>query len=576
VAGIVLIAVALWGAASALQLDRAYREDQQGLGTIDTARSGLSTSALTSGSILTSLDQAQQSFNQAKRRLDDPLLDPAVFVPVVGRQLRSARALSTAAGQAAEAAIQAASRLRPLVEDVHATGEARVQLLEQTAAVAGEAEDSFARISLGPSGGLLSPLGQKRAELASQLQSLIQTLRQARAATAGMADLLQGPGRYLVLAANNNEMRAGSGMFLDAGVLTTDAGQLDLSTIQPTSSLTVPAGAVPLSGDFAARWSWVNPGGEWRNLAVSPRFGVTGPLAARMWKAATGQDVNGVIVLDDQAIAALLAATGPVAVGGTTVDSSNAVSFLMHDQYVTTGSNEARQDELGSLASAVFAQALGAPAAQDEASAEGPPTSLTDLALDLSQAAAGRHVLLWSASSAQEALWEQAGGAGTIGSNSLLTAVLNIGGNKLDQYLSVRDDLQLSVRGDHTSVTLHVRLANHTPAGQPAYISGPTAGSNLVANEYAGLVALTLPGDATGAWVDGHRSLPVAGRDGATQVLAVPVQLAAGQQGDLVVHFTLPGRSGQMEIEPSARIPAITYAVGGTTFTDADSHLVRW
>jgi hypothetical protein len=295
-----------------------------------------------------------------------------------------------------------------------------------------------------------------------------------------------------------------------------------------------------------------------------------------MWKAATGQNVNGVIALDDQAIAALLAATGPVTVGGTTVDSANAVSYLMHDQYVTAGSNEARQDELGSLASAVFAQALGAPDALDQSSAEGPPTSLTDLALDLSQAAAGRHVLLWSASSAQEALWEQAGGAGTIGSNSLLTAVLNIGGNKLDQFLSVRDNLQLSVSGDHTSVTLQVQLANHTPAGQPAYISGPTTGSNLVANQYAGLVALTLPGDATDAWVDGYHSLPVAGRDGPTQVLAVPVKLLAGQQGDLVVHFILPGRHGQMEVEPSARIPAITYDVGRTTFTDAHSHVVSW
>jgi hypothetical protein len=338
----------------------------------------------------------------------------------------------------------------------------------------------------------------------------------------------------------------------------------------------VPPGAVPLSGDFAARWSWINPGGEWRNLAVSPRYGVTGALAARMWKAATGQDVNGVITLDDQAMAALLAATGPVTVGGTTVNSSNVVSYLMHDQYVTAGSNDARQDELGSLASAVFAQALGAPDGQAESSPEGPPTSLTDLALDLSQAAAGRHVLLWSASSKQEALWKQAGAAGTIGSNSLLTAVLNIGGNKLDQYLSVRDDLQLSVSGDHTSATLHVQLANHTPSGQPAYISGPTAGSNLVANEYAGLVSLTLPGDATGAWVVGYHSLPVAGPDGRTQVLAVPVQLLAGQQGDLVVHFTLPGRHGQMEVNPSARIPAITYHVGQTTFTDADSHLVRW
>jgi hypothetical protein len=70
--------------------------------------------------------------------------------------------------------------------------------------------------------------------------------------------------------------------------------------------------------------------------------------------------------------------------------------------------------------------------------------------------------------------------------------------------------------------------------------------------------------------------LPVAGPDGPTQVLAAPVQLLAGQHRDLVIHFTLPGRHGEMDVTPSARIPPITYRVGRTTFTDATSHLVSW
>lgn len=572
-----MVVVAVWGTASTFQVDRAYREDQQGLATIDAARSGLSTTSLTSGSMLASLHQAADSFDQARRRLDDPLLEPVAYLPVLGRQLRSARALSTAAGLAAQVAGLAASRLTPLARDVHATGSARVALLREVASVAGQAERSLAEISLGPSGGLLGQLAERRSELAGQLHTLGGTLRQAAAATSALADLLQGPGRYVVLAANNNEMRAGSGMFLDAGLLTTDAGQLQLSPFQTTASLAVPATAVPLSGDLAARWGWINPGGEWRNLATTPRFEVTGALAARMWKAATGQAVDGVIVLDDQAMAELLAVTGPVRIDGTTVSASNAVAYLTHDQYVTAGSDAARQDALGALAQAVFAEALGSPTgAPSPPSAEEPTSNLVSLALGLAQAAGGRHVMVWSASSSQEALWKKAGVAGTVGPKALLTAVLNVGGNKLDQYLSVRDNLRLAVSGEHTTVTLQVRLANHTPPHQPEYITGPSAGSNLVADEYAGLVAVTLPGDAQRAWVDGYHSLPVAGPDGSTQVVAAPVELLAGQQRALTIHFTLPGRNGQLTVMPSARIPPITYQVGRSTFTDAASHSVSW
>ena len=61
----------------------------------------------------------------------------------------------------------------------------------------------------------------------------------------------------------------------------------------PTS--TCPDDRVPLSGDVADRWGWLAPNREWRNLASSPRFDANAELAAQMWKASTGQDVDGVL-----------------------------------------------------------------------------------------------------------------------------------------------------------------------------------------------------------------------------------------------------------------------------------------
>ena len=45
---------------------------------------------------------------------------------------------------------------------------------------------------------------------------------------------------------------------------------------------------------------------------LTPQFNVTAPLAARMWTALTGQQVNGVMALDVVGVKQLLVATGPV------------------------------------------------------------------------------------------------------------------------------------------------------------------------------------------------------------------------------------------------------------------------
>ena len=66
----------------------------------------------------------------------------------------------------------------------------------------------------------------------------------------------------------------------------------------PTSSLILPPGAVTVTGDLAARWGWLMPGVDWRNLGLTPQFDVNGSLAAQMWKANTGQSVDGVLAID--------------------------------------------------------------------------------------------------------------------------------------------------------------------------------------------------------------------------------------------------------------------------------------
>src|SRR5207302_706399 len=78
--------------------------------------------------------------------------------------------------------------------------------------------------------------------------------------------LLTGPRTYLVFAANNAEMRAGSGMFLSVGQFITRDGSVRLTGMGTVNDVAIPPGAVPLQGDLAGRWGWLKPQNDWRNL----------------------------------------------------------------------------------------------------------------------------------------------------------------------------------------------------------------------------------------------------------------------------------------------------------------------
>ncbi len=168
----------------------------------------------------------------------------------------------------------------------------------------------------------------------SQLDDARSRLTKAAAVSSVVATILEGPQTYLVLASNNAEMRAGSGSFLEVGVATTGSGSVQVGDLVPSGSLTLPPGAVQANAELERNWGWLDPGVDWRNLGVTPQFDVTAPLAAQMWHANTGQQVNGVIALDIEGLKQLLVATGPVTVAGSrAITSDNVEQYLLHDQY---------------------------------------------------------------------------------------------------------------------------------------------------------------------------------------------------------------------------------------------------
>ena len=563
---------ALWAAVSIVDVVVAADHIHHGEAAVQSARQGLSADGILSGAPVGSLRSAETNFSSAHSLLTSPLLWPVDVLPVAGRQLRSVQDLSGAAEQVSRIGITAVGQSQQLLHLPHTAGPDRVAALRQLASLAATTHRALATVNLGSGQALFGPLAHERSTFLGDLTQVRTTLARTSEAASSAATILQGPGTYLLLAGNNAEMRSGSGAFLEAGTITTGNGDLHLSTMVPTSSLILPPGAVDVSGDLEARWGWLHPGEDWRNLGLTPQFDVNGPLAASMWKAATGQTVDGVLAIDVQGLQELLDVTGPVTTStGQVVSSANVDQLLLHDQYVGetySSDSTARVDELSTLAGATL-HAL-----------EDQPFKLHTMADALSAAAEGRHVLLWSADPKTEAAWSGAGVSGQLQPSSLMGDVINRGGNKLDQYLSETASLRLTTRSAETDGSLTMTFTNRTPPGQSPFIAGPFPGLGTIYGEYVGIATVNLPGYARDISSPSNSSVVTSGREGPTILEGATIDILAGSTRSITFNFVLPEAHGAMTVVPSARIGPATWHVvgpaGATTFEDDIPHTISW
>jgi hypothetical protein len=568
----VLFVIAVWATLAGGVLLRARHDASAGLDSAAAAQSLTSPDDVLQGKALTALQDSRQAFARARGRLRNPLLSPIRILPVAGRQLRAATALSSAAEKVSATGEQLVTEARDALRQPHTTGAERIALLRRVSDVTGAADARLAKLDLGPSHALLSPLAKRRAELVDKLAKVRRTLADGHTVAGGLADLLTGPRTYLVMASNNAEMRSGSGMFLSVGELQVSNGSFALTDFRPSGDLAIPAAkpAPPIAdADYAARWGWLNPNREWRNLGASPRFDATAALAAQMWPASGGKPVDGVLALDPVALSAILKATGPVQSGGKEVSADTVVPLLLHDQYAGINTTfdlaqAGRREQLGSLARSTLD------------AVQGGGWDAGKLATSLADAAKGRHLLAWGATPKEDAVWRSAGISGQLTESSLLVSVLNRGANKLDQFLKVDARLDPSTGKGTTNVTLRLTITNTTPPGEPLYVAGPYPGSMSTGpGDYVGVLSVDLPAAAGNVSMDGG-PLAASGPDGPAQVWAVPVHLGAGTSTTVNVRFTMPGDHGRVKVEPSARVPAVSWSAPGASWQSDAGRVVTW
>lgn len=557
-ARVAVVVVAAWTVACAATALSMISSSRDGRDALRSARRGVGLTELLDGTLVDKVKDAADAFETAHDRASSAVWFPVRQAPVIGRQLRSTRALTGAVRQLAEEISDAGERAQALIDEAPSGPEGRLAVVEGLVNIVEGVESQIAAADLGPDDALVSPLADARDELAAELDDLGRDARHASAALSALARLLDGPSSTLVFAANNAEMRAGSGMLLAAGILDSQGGRGEVSDFESVEDVLAPAGSVALPDELEALWGWAEPDLEIRNLLLSPRFPVAAAVAADIWQKSGRPPVGGVIAIDPVALGAIVGVTGPVTVGSETFDEDTVVDELLHEQYVRFARSDRpeRQERSADIASAVLRSAVDG------------DWDLVDMAEALRKAVAGRHLFMWSSDPEAQAGWEGVGVAGDLEPDSILLALNNRGAGKTDQFIRIDAGLESRRTEAGVDVSITVCIENRTPEDEPPTVTNDRPDIGLTAGQYRGILVASVPREARSVRIAGSPPLNVAGSDGPSRVIGFQLDLARGASREVVVELTLPLTWASVLIEPSARIPAIRWSDATGTWRD--------
>jgi hypothetical protein len=330
-------------------------------------------------------------------------------------------------------------------------------------------------------------LGDKVAMLQEQLPELARQARSASEATSHLSGMVGsgGPRTWLVMLQNPAEARGSGGLFSAYALVQVQDGKW---TIVEASSRkdTLDEVDIPFEKVLADRPStlWDDNLRHWASFNLSVDFPLNAELAAA-GMAARGTPVDGVIAIDPEVIAALLAGTGPVEHQGVTIDSANAEGFFLRDIYSRFSDfpDVPAKDRLtmGLLFATVSAL-------QDR------PLDLASLVSALVPVIEQGHVKVWSANPAEERWLASTGIGGEVPSGRgpiVAVALNNSAGGKIDAYIDTQIDYVIDSCSpdadgfEPASVT--VTLTNTAPDGLPDYVdfrlddpSGPAGSTSMI------------------------------------------------------------------------------------------------
>ena len=312
------------------------------------------------------------------------------------------------------------------------------------------------------------PVADARAELSTELASLADASTAAADAARIVPPMLglNGPRRYFVAFQNPAEARASGGLLDAFAILVADGGRVRVERVGANTQLPeLTRDITGVDDGFVERYAQIGATSAWLEANVSPHFPDVATAWAQMWNQATGEQIDGAVAFTPKALAAVLAATGPVQAPGIgSVDAGRIEDLVLHEQYVMPNLGDARKPlMLGVGKAAIDALLAGR-------------VSTSALLPGLRSSAEGGYVLVHSRKLDEQAELVAAGIAGAVDDTARPYAqavIVNAAGNKLDSWLDSSLDYKvMSCTASSRTVRLTVVLRNDAPTtGLPPYVT---------------------------------------------------------------------------------------------------------
>lgn len=404
-----------------------------------------------------------------------------------------------------------------------------------------------------------SQLQEQTAEVAGLLEN---TALAARLAPAMMG--ADGPRTYFMGFQTNAEARGTGGLLGGFGILRFDDGTPTVDTLASNRELIGAYAPVDLGAEYSKMYGYTNPTTDFRNSNLSSHF----PYAAQIWKAMwekdTGIQVDGAIVLDPVALSYMLGAVGSVTLpDGEKVTKDNVVELTESTAYARFPDDQiARKQYLQDIAGEVVTKMTGK---------VGSPRALLDA---LGRAVSERRIAIWSADPAEQELLEQTPLAHVIPEDPAPYAEIvinNLGGNKLDYYL--RREIEYvadGCDGETRMSTVTVRLKNDLPngSGVPDYILGtagllPEIPLNLPKGTMVTSVRLlaTTGAKLESSLANGERAPVISGTERGHPSYEVQVIIPPAQSGELTFRLSEPTAPGEARVPVQPLVDTVTPVV---------------
>jgi hypothetical protein len=299
------------------------------------------------------IDQAKVHTFTAQQRLNSWPLRQLGMLPLVGRDVRVAEAVSFSAARTVGATRRVVIALQP----IQAGPPSRTTILKAAdALLALHRTLDQDRERVQATRPLIADRGRTR-----YLEAAGTAGRIAKLAGQGLhlaADLYgpSGLARWFLAFQNPAELRGTGGLIGEYGILQSSPSGPELTTVASYQALDARTKeGVRLSRQIAQRYERLAINQAWSSVNIPPDMPTVGRIITQLYREATGDHIDGVIAADPLAVAEILRASGPIQAGDIRLTAENVAHETLVRAYIRySDDNKARKRFLELIARATF------------------------------------------------------------------------------------------------------------------------------------------------------------------------------------------------------------------------------